>query len=107
MRQHSPAIALLVTLLLAAASPPAVGAEEGSADGRMKKFERLVAAGVEFYRNEEYEDALQTFRSARSLIDHPKLSYKIGRTLQQLGRCEPARKAFERYLDYDELTEAD
>ena len=91
--------------LLAVAPTPAVG--QDVPPEKLEQFEQHVASGAKLYKAEKYHQALQEFRQARKIVDHPKLSYKIGRTLEQLNRCAKARSAYERYLDYEDLADAD
>ncbi|MFB6372622.1 MAG: tol-pal system YbgF family protein, partial [Bradymonadaceae bacterium] len=74
---------------------------------KVEIFEKHVAAGADLYKKQKYHEALEEFRRARQIVDHPKLSYKIGRTLEQLNRCAKARSAYRRYLDYQDLADAD
>ena len=100
---------LPVVAILLAAVPllPAPAAAQDVSKEKLEKFEQHVATGAEQFKAGEYQAALEEFRAARQIVDHPKLSYKIGRTLQELGRCAEAQRAYERYLSYDKLSESD
>lgn len=99
---------LLVPLLFAALMiTPVPAAGQDVPREKLEEFEQHVAAGATLYKKEQYDQALEQFRQARNIADHPKLSYKIGRTLEQLNRCAKARSAYRRYLDYEGLDDSD
>ena len=60
---------------------------------------RRFAVGAEFYRRQQYEDAIREFEAARKLAARPLLDYNIARCLDRLGRWTDAADAYERFLD--------
>lgn len=105
MSSRSSLLAPWLALLLVVAPTPATG--QDVPPEKVEEFERHVAAGAKLYKKKKYHEALAEFRQARNIVDHPKLSYKIGRTLEQLNRCAKARSAYRRYLDYEDLADDD
>jgi len=101
----SRSVLLAPWLAALAAVVPVPAAGQDVPPEKLEEFERHVARGAELYKTEKYHEALEQFRQARNIVDHPKLSYKIGRTLEQLDRCAKARSAYQRYLDYEDLAE--
>lgn len=105
MRNH---ISLVLSLTFAALLlVPATALAQDVSDEKLQEFEQHIAQGAEFYKANDYQNALEQFRSARQIVDHPKLSYKIGRTLEKLNRCAKAKRAYERYLSYEGLDDSD
>lgn len=80
------------------------GAEE-PAPGEVEEFKRRLARGVEAFRRERYEAALEAFREASKIATPPSLQFKIGRALEELERCDRARHVYEAYLENDELSD--
>lgn len=65
--------------------------------------DELFGSGVEAFREERYEDALEHFRRARARgLDSPALHYNMGVSYYRLGRLEPAAAAFRRATRFDE-----
>ena len=93
-RRHGRVLVLVLCCACLNAGPAA--AEPFSPDGRAE-----MQAGLEHYRNGEWEQALSAFESARSLNpDDPRLSLAVGEVLNRLERFDEAEREFQRARVY-------
>lgn len=69
---------------------------------------RLFAQGARFADRRRWGEALDAFRSAQRLVDHPITSYNVARALWQLGRYDDAVTELSHFnLVYDLVRDRD
>jgi hypothetical protein len=96
------AIVLAVSLLtLGVWTPPAYAAKPSKEE--IQTFKKLIKQGSELRDADEPWKALEKFEEARSILDHPKLTFNIGKLHEQTGACDRARDAYTDVLARNKL----
>ena len=95
-------VGVMVAVALSLPGPLSAQSDgESDGDANLQKFNKVVKKGYRQYKKKNYREALESFRAAQKIIDHPNLDYKIGRTLEHLNRCEQAEERYRSYLARD------
>jgi tetratricopeptide (TPR) repeat protein len=72
---------------------------------KLEAFKKHVQEATKQYKEGDYASALEEFRRARKLLDLPEISYRIGRTLEQVGHCSKAESTYQGLLEHSETKE--
>jgi hypothetical protein len=91
----SMAVAVFALLLVAPESARAADYTEE----QLQTFKQNLAAGTEAFNNKNFDTALAKYKTARSAIDEPRLTYRIALTLEKLNRCRDARASYAAFLE--------
>ena len=84
------------------AIPSSSGAQP---DKDQKEFKERLAEGLDAYKKENYEEALEAFRHAEKIASPPLLQYNIARTFQKMGRCVDAREQYQRVMEMENVSD--
>lgn len=84
----------------AAPDPAAQSSSDSDEDDEVLRFNRHTESGLELYKQQRYEEALQEFRSALLIRPHKGLWANICRTYQQMKRYKDALVYCTNYLDF-------
>lgn len=85
--------ALVAALASALIAPTAAHADKPSAE-QMRVFKQKVKEGSKYRDEGEYWRALESFEAARTILDHPKLVFSIGKLREKTGACTEARRIY-------------
>lgn len=82
-----------------AAQEATTGAQATANDAALREARELFEEGTRAANQEDLGRALALMQRAHELSRFPWLLFNIGSLHEELGQCEPALRAFERYLE--------
>lgn len=82
-------------ILPALIAPVALGRPTRAAN---KRAEEYFKKGVEYYKRDHLEKALEKFRKSYAINGNPNTLYNIGQCLSRMGKLEEAVETYENYL---------
>jgi tetratricopeptide (TPR) repeat protein len=62
-------------------------------------FAKNVNQGLADYQAGRYEQAIESFRTAKAMKNDPKLAYNVGRCYEKLGRVDEAIGAYQEFVN--------
>lgn len=83
--------------LLLALSAPAWSAEPRTLPPIQQKFQAHIEAGLRFFKDQKFDDAIREYLAAQKLHDSPVLLFNIAQAHRKMGRFEEARRMYEQF----------
>lgn len=96
---------LLLSLTLLFWASPATAQDLSEAE--IKAYQDAATAAAEAYSEDRFRDAVTHLQDARRIYDHPDLTYNLGRSYQQMGWCDRARRQYADYQSRSEISSED
>jgi hypothetical protein len=84
---------LVVSVLVLGVWTPSAHAAKPSQE-EMRTFKELVKEGSKLRDDGQPWKAIEKFEKARAILDHPKLTFNIGKLQEETGACDSARDAY-------------
>ncbi len=95
-------IALAVCLLAIGSTAQTAHAAKPTQE-ELQTFKKLVKEGSGLRDSGEHWQALDKFQKARAILDHPKLTFNIGKLHQKTGACQKAKDLYTNVLERPKL----